>query len=117
MKLGYNTGYWSQGPPVSVAEAVAAADELGWDSIWCAEAYGSDALTPLAWWGGKHRQRQARNIDRSAVSAHACGYGHGSNIAGSPLGRKVHSRDRCLGPAGGRRLVWPALSPPPRTHP
>src|SRR6187397_757617 len=25
--------------------------KLGFDSVWSAEAYGSDALTPLAWWG------------------------------------------------------------------
>lgn len=51
MKLGYNTGYWSAGPPTGVTEAIAEADKLGWHSIWTAEAYGSDALTPLAWWG------------------------------------------------------------------
>lgn len=51
MKLGLMTGYWSAGPPKDAVEAIAAADELGWDSIWTAEAYGSDALTPLAWWG------------------------------------------------------------------
>ncbi len=51
MKLGYNTGYWSQGPPGGVVDAIAEADRLGWHSIWAAEAYGSDALTPLAWWG------------------------------------------------------------------
>jgi len=27
------------------------ADRLGFDSVWTAEAYGSDALMPLAWWG------------------------------------------------------------------
>lgn len=51
MKLGYNTGYWSAGPPTGADEAVKEADRLGFDSIWTAEAYGSDALTPLAWWG------------------------------------------------------------------
>lgn len=51
MKLGFHTGYWSAGPPPGAAEAVAAADDLGLDSVWTAEAYGSDALTPLAWWG------------------------------------------------------------------
>ena len=51
MKLGYNTGYWSAGPPAGALEAVQEADRLGFDSIWTAEAYGSDALTPLAWWG------------------------------------------------------------------
>ena len=27
------------------------AERLGYDSVWTAESYGSDALTPLAWWG------------------------------------------------------------------
>ncbi len=51
LKLGYSTGYWSAGPPSNAAEAIAVAEELGFDSVWSAEAYGSDALTPLAWWG------------------------------------------------------------------
>lgn len=53
MRLGYHTGYWSAGPPPGAAEAVVAADRLGFDSVWTAEAYGSDALTPLAWWGAR----------------------------------------------------------------
>jgi len=51
MRLGLNTGYWSAGPPAGVTEQIAEAERLGFDSIWTAEAYGSDALTPLAWWG------------------------------------------------------------------
>ncbi len=51
LKLGLNTGYWAGGPPPGAAEAIAEAERLGFDSIWTAEAYGSDCLTPLAWWG------------------------------------------------------------------
>ena len=51
LKLGLNTGYWTAAPPPGVEEAIAEADGLGYDSIWTAEAYGSDVLTPLAWWG------------------------------------------------------------------
>ena len=51
MQLGYHTGYWSAGPPAGVTEAIAQCERLGFDSIWTAEAYGSDCLTPLAWWG------------------------------------------------------------------
>ncbi len=51
LKLGLNTGYWGAGPPGGAAEAIAEAEKLGFDSIWTAEAYGSDVLTPLAWWG------------------------------------------------------------------
>lgn len=51
IKFGFHTGYWSAGPPAGAAETVAGADDLGIDSVWTAEAYGSDAFTPLAWWG------------------------------------------------------------------
>ena len=51
MKLGLNTGYWTAGPPRGVAAQIATAERLGFDSIWTAEAYGSDCFTPLAWWG------------------------------------------------------------------
>ncbi|AHI00275.1 LLM class F420-dependent oxidoreductase [Kutzneria viridogrisea] len=68
MKLGYHTGYWSAGPPAGVAEAVLEADRLGFDSVWTAEAYGSDALTPLAWWGAATKNiRLATNIMQMAA--------------------------------------------------
>jgi F420-dependent oxidoreductase-like protein len=51
VQLGYHTGYWSAGPPEGVTDAIAQCERLGFDSIWTAEAYGSDCLTPLAWWG------------------------------------------------------------------
>ncbi|MFL5514825.1 MAG: LLM class flavin-dependent oxidoreductase, partial [Gemmatimonadales bacterium] len=51
MRLGLNTGYWTGGPPPGAAESVQEAERLGFDSLWTAEAYGSDALMPLAWWG------------------------------------------------------------------
>jgi F420-dependent oxidoreductase-like protein len=51
LKLALNTGYWAGGPPPGIPEAIAEAERLGFDSVWCSEAYGSDALTPLAWWG------------------------------------------------------------------
>ena len=51
MKLGLQLGYWSAQPPVNHAELVAAAEESGFDTVFTAEAWGSDAFTPLAWWG------------------------------------------------------------------
>ncbi|MGA2927439.1 MAG: LLM class F420-dependent oxidoreductase [Solirubrobacteraceae bacterium] len=56
MKLGLNVGYWAGGPPPGAAETVQEADRLGFDSVWTAEAYGSDALMPLAWWGSATEQ-------------------------------------------------------------
>ena len=56
LKLGLNLGYWAGGPPPGAAEAIQEADRLGFDSFWTAEAYGSDALIPLAWWGAATQQ-------------------------------------------------------------
>jgi F420-dependent oxidoreductase-like protein len=53
LKLGLNTGYWAGGPPPGAERSIAVAEELGFDSVWTAEAYGSDVLTPLAWWGAR----------------------------------------------------------------
>ncbi|NEK86842.1 LLM class F420-dependent oxidoreductase [Blastococcus saxobsidens] len=53
MRLGVSLGYWGAGPPPGHAALVALAEELGLDSVWTAEAYGSDALTPLAWLGSR----------------------------------------------------------------
>ena len=56
MKIATSIGYWSAGPPPDAAELFAAAEGLEFDQIWTAEAYGSDAWTPLAWWGSATRQ-------------------------------------------------------------
>jgi F420-dependent oxidoreductase-like protein len=50
MRLGLNLGYWG-GQPRDATPLVLEAEQLGFDSIWTAEAYGSDGLTPLAWMG------------------------------------------------------------------
>ncbi|WP_409427388.1 LLM class F420-dependent oxidoreductase [Mycobacterium sp. SMC-11] len=51
MKLGLQLGYWGAQPPTNHAELVAAAENAGFDAVFTAEAWGSDAYTPLAWWG------------------------------------------------------------------
>jgi F420-dependent oxidoreductase-like protein len=53
MKIGLQLGYWGSGPPPNAVELVEEAERLGFDSVWTAESYGSDALTPLAWWGSR----------------------------------------------------------------
>lgn len=53
MRLGCNVGYWSSAPPDGMDELVVELEQLGFDSLWTAEAYGSDVFTPLAWWGAR----------------------------------------------------------------
>jgi F420-dependent oxidoreductase-like protein len=50
MKLGLHAGYWGLGiTGEEQLEMAREADRLGYDSIWAAEAYGSDTATVLAW--------------------------------------------------------------------
>jgi len=50
MKLGLHIGYWGLGlTKDEQLELVREAERLGYDSVWTAEAYGSDAATVLAW--------------------------------------------------------------------
>jgi F420-dependent oxidoreductase-like protein len=50
VKLGLNLGYFGLGAPVTEQlELVQEAERLGFDSVWAAEAYGSDAATVLGW--------------------------------------------------------------------
>ena len=53
VKLGLGLGYWGAGPNPSAMDLIREAESLGYDSLWTAEAYGSDALTPLAWYGSQ----------------------------------------------------------------
>ena len=50
MKLGVHVGYWGLGLSSDDQLAlVQEAERLGYDSVWTAEAYGSDAATILGW--------------------------------------------------------------------
>ena len=50
MKLGVNLGYASPGTnPADLAPLVQEAERLGYDSVWAAEAWGTDAVTVLSW--------------------------------------------------------------------
>jgi F420-dependent oxidoreductase-like protein len=50
VKLGVNLGYAPPGTnPADLVPLVQHAEELGYDSAWAAEAWGTDAVTVLAW--------------------------------------------------------------------
>jgi F420-dependent oxidoreductase-like protein len=50
LQLGVHIGYWGLGlSAAEQLELVLEAERLGYDSVWTAEAYGSDAVTVLAW--------------------------------------------------------------------
>jgi len=50
VRLGVHVGYWGLGlSPAEQLELVREAERIGYDSLWAAEAYGSDAVSVLAW--------------------------------------------------------------------
>src|SRR4029079_10167254 len=54
MRLGLHIGYWGLGLTADEQlTLVREAESLGFDSVWSAEAYGSDAATVLAWLAGQ----------------------------------------------------------------
>jgi F420-dependent oxidoreductase-like protein len=74
MKLGLHLGYWGAQPPENAPELIAAAEEAGFDAVFTAEAWGSDAYTPLAWWGSQTKRLRLGTsvVQLSARTPTAC---------------------------------------------
>ncbi|HYZ92196.1 MAG TPA: LLM class F420-dependent oxidoreductase [Actinomycetota bacterium] len=51
MKLGLMLGYWTAAAPPDLISSAQLAESCGYDSVWTAEAYGSDVVSPLCWIG------------------------------------------------------------------
>ena len=68
MKFGLQLGYWDARPPTNHAQLVAAAEDAGFDTVFTAEAWGSDAFTPLAWWG-RQTNRMRLGVSVAQLSA------------------------------------------------
>lgn len=47
MQLGLTLGYWGRGMPEGLVDLAVAAEEAGFDAVWSAESWGSDAFSPL----------------------------------------------------------------------
>jgi hypothetical protein len=109
MKLGLSIGYSGAHLDLPVAR-VQLAERLGYDSVWTAEAYGSDALTPLAYLAAvTKRIRLGTGIMQLAArtpAAAAMAMGTIDALAG---GGRVISGPRRVGPADRGGLVRAAL--------
>ena len=47
MQLGLSLGYWGAQPPKDLVSGVQEAERLGYEAVWTAECWGSDAFSPL----------------------------------------------------------------------
>lgn len=57
MRLALGVGYWGAGvSPEDQLALTQEAERLGYHSVWVAEAYGSDAVTVLTWFGAHTKQ-------------------------------------------------------------
>src|SRR3954465_13429980 len=96
LKLGLNTGYWGGTMPQGMPELVDEAEKLGFDSMWTSEAYGSDCMTPLAWWGSE-TERLPPGAPLLPVAGPPAGRNrHGCHDHRPPLGRPLRPRPRRL---------------------
>jgi F420-dependent oxidoreductase-like protein len=72
MKLGLMIGYWMPDPSDPI-DLVLEAERLGYDSVWTAEAYGSDVFSPLCWIGARtSRIKLGTGIMQMAARTPAC---------------------------------------------
>ena len=116
MKLGVNLGYAPPGTnPADLVPIARLAEALGYDSAWAAEAWGTDAVTPLAWLGaprtGSSRpgimQMPARTPANTAMTAATLDLirAAGSSSASAPPARR------------SSRVARPAVRKPIGAHP
>ena len=109
MKLGLSIGYSKAQMDLPVA-LVQRAEELGYDSVWSAEAYGSDAVTPLAFLAAVTKTDPPGHRDHAVGGPHAgqCGDVRGHHRCAG--GRwPVHRRPGRFRAADRRGLVWTAV--------
>ena len=103
MRLGLMLGYWGLGLTAEdQLELVREAEAAGFDSVWTAEAYGSDAATPLAWFAAQTERIKLGAAILQIPGALARDDGDDRRHARPPLGRALAAR--ASAPPGRR---WP----------
>ncbi|MFQ5479364.1 MAG: LLM class F420-dependent oxidoreductase [Candidatus Binatia bacterium] len=72
MRFGLTIGYWMMGPE-DPTELVQLAEQVGFDSVWTAEAYGSDCVSTLCWLGARtQRIKLGTSVMQISARTPAC---------------------------------------------
>ena len=100
MKVAIGLGMTGEGSYDDAATYVAEAEKLGAEYVWSAEAWGHDAVTPLAFLAGEDEDDQARRGHHAGGRAHAGEHGDDGDDAAVDLGRALHHGARRV---AGRR--------------
>ena len=112
MKLGISVGYSGADLRLPI-ERVLKAEALGYDSVWTAEAYGSDAITPLAYIAALTKRIRLGTGIMQLARAHAGDVRDAGGDGGRAGGRQPDDRRaRRFGAADRGGLVWAAVGPP-----
>ena len=85
------------------------AERLGFAAVWCGEAYGTDAVSPVAWVLAADQDDQGRHRHHADAGAHAGLRGDDGNDPAAPLRQPFPLRHRPARAAGGRGLARHAL--------
>ena len=108
MKLGIIAGYSGRKFSISI-DSIKHAENLGYESIWTAEAYGSDAVTPAAWiLAQTDRIKVGTAIMQMPARSPADG-SNDRNELGGIVWWALYCWFRCVRPAGCGRLARRAL--------
>ena len=93
------------------------AERLGYDSVWTAEAYGSDAVVPAAWIAARTERIHVGTGIMQIPAPHAGHDGDDRHDARRALRRALPPRPRRLRAPGGRGLARPAVRQAARQDP
>ncbi len=117
MKLGIHIGYWGLGlTSEDQLQIVQEAERLGYDSVWAAEAYGSDTATVLGWLAGQTSKIRLGSGIFQMPGRSAGDDGDDRRDDRPALERAHDPRHRLLRPAGRRGLARAALRQTAAAH-
>jgi len=105
MKLGLISGYSGRKMSIPI-DAIKHAENLGYESIWTSEAYGSDAITPAAW---ILAQTTKMKVGTAIMQMPARTPGYDSDEPCRTFWWAIHRRFGSFWSPGCRRLAWRAL--------